>query len=49
MQFVNPGIGNAFSPVEKFLQETFVPALFEGPGEGAPEIGVTRMPVKQAG
>ena len=34
---------------EKALQDNFVPALFEGLGEGAPERGVTRLPVKQAG
>ena len=53
MQRVNPGIGDAFGdafgPVEKALQETFVPALFEGLGDGAPERGVTRLPEKQAG
>ena len=37
MQRVTPGIGDAFSPVEKALQETFVPNLFEGLGEGALE------------
>ena len=49
MQWFNPGIGDAFVPVERALQETFVPALLEGLGEGAPERGVTRLPVKQAG
>ena len=49
MQQVTPGIGNAFGPVEKALQETFLPALFEGLGEGAPERGVTRFPVKKSG
>ena len=48
MQRVTPGIGNAFGLVEKALQETFVPDLFKGLGEGAPERGVTRLPVKQA-
>ena len=33
------GIGDAFVPVEKALQETFVPDLFEGLGKGAPERG----------
>ena len=45
MQRFTPGIGDAFGPEEKAL----VPALFEGLGEGAPERGVTRLPVKQAG
>ena len=49
MQRVTLGIGNAFSPVEKALQETFLPALFERLEEVAPERGVTRLPVKQAG
>ena len=42
-------IGDALVPTEKALRETFLPALFEGLGEGAPERRVTRMPVKQAG
>ena len=49
MQRVNPGIGDAFVPVKKALRETFVPSLFEGLGNGLPERGVTRLPVKQAG
>ena len=49
MQRVTLGIGGAFGPVDMALQETFVLAMFEGLGEGAPKIGVTRMPVKQAG
>ena len=49
VQRVTPGIGNAFSPIEKALLEIFVPALFEGLGGGALEQGVTRLPVKQAG
>ena len=49
MQRVTPGIVDAFGPAEKPLRETFVPALFEGLGEVAPEQGVTRLPVKQAG
>ena len=47
MQQVAPGIGDAFVPAEKALRETFVPALFEGLVEGAPERVVTRLPVKQ--
>ena len=48
VQRVTPGIGDAFGPVEKVLRETFVPALFEGLGEGVPERGVTCLSVKQA-
>ena len=49
MQRVTPGIDDSLGPVEKALQETFVPALLEVLGEGAPERGVTRLTVKQAG
>ena len=44
-----PGVGGAFRPVETALQETFMPALFEGLGKGVPERGVTHLPVKQVG
>ena len=46
MQRVTPGIGYAFGPVEKALQETFLLALFVGIGERSPERGVTRLRVK---
>ena len=49
VQWVTLGIGDAFGPVEKSLQETFLQELFEELGEGAPGRGVTRLPVKQAG
>ena len=49
VQRVTPGIRNAFGPVEKALRENFLPDIFEGSGEGAPERGVTCLPVKQAG
>ena len=49
MKQVTPGIGDTFGLVEQVLQETFVPALFQGLVEGIPGIGVTRLPVKQAG
>ena len=49
VQRVTPGIGDAFRPVETALKENFVPALFEVLGDGVPEHGVTRLPVKQAG
>ena len=48
VQRVTLGIGNAFGPKEMAMKETFVPALFEGLGEGAPERGITCLPVKQA-
>ena len=48
MQWVTPGIGNEFGLVEKALRENFLLAFFEGLEEGAPERGVTRLPVKQA-
>ena len=37
LQQVTPGKGDAFGPVEKAPRETFLPALFEGLREGAPE------------
>ena len=49
MQRVTTGISDAFGLVEKALWETFVPALFEGLGEGTPERAFTRLPLKQAG
>ena len=49
VQQVTPGIGYAFCLVEKAPRETFLPALFEGLGEGAPDIGVTCLPAKQGG
>ena len=42
MQRVTRGIGDAFGLPEKALRETFLPALFEGLGEGAPEREGTR-------
>ena len=49
MQWVTPGIGNDFGPVETAPRETFVLELFEGLSNSVPEKGVTRLPVKQAG
>ena len=49
MQWVIPVIGDAFGPVEQALQETFIPALFQGLGEVTPGRGVTCLPVKQVG
>ena len=48
MQWVTPGVGNSFGPVDTALKETLVSALFEGLREGVPERGVTRLTVKQA-
>ena len=49
VQRVTPGIGNAFGPVEEEIAKAFLPALFEGAGDGAPGREITRLPVKQAG
>ena len=49
LQRVTPSIVDAFVPEEKALQDTFLPAIFEGLREVAPERGVTCLPVKQAG
>ena len=49
VQQVTPGIGDTFGPVETALKEILVPALFKELGNGVPERGVTRLPVKQAG
>ena len=48
VQRVTPGIRDSYGLVEKVLQKTFLPALFQGLGEGAPGRGVTRLPAKQA-
>ena len=47
LQRVTPGISDAFDPIEKVLQETFLPDLFEILGKGTPERGVTCLPAKQ--
>ena len=49
MQRVTPGIGDDFGPVEEYIAKAFLPALFEGVGDGAPGREITRFPVKQAG
>ena len=49
MQRVTPGIGDAFVPVEEEIAKAFLPALFEGVGDGALGRAITRLPVKQAG
>ena len=45
VQRVTPGISDTFIPVETSLKETFVPALFEGLGNGVPGRGATRLPL----
>ena len=44
-----PGIGDAFGPVEKEIAKSFLLALFEGVGDGAPGRAITHLQVKQAG
>ena len=46
---VTPGIGEAFGPIEEDIAKAFLPALFEGVVDGAPERAITRLSVKQAG
>ena len=46
VQRVVPNIGDAFGAVEQALQDAFIPALFQGLGEGKPGIWVTCIPVK---
>ena len=43
VQRVTPGIGYALGPFKKALQDTFLPDLFQGLGEGAPRIGVNHL------
>ena len=49
VQRVTPDIDDAFGPVEKALRNNFLAELFKVLGKGAPERGVTRLPVKQSG
>ena len=49
MQRVTPGIGDAFGPVQEEIAKTFLPALFEGVGDGDPGRTITCLPVKQVG
>ena len=49
MPRVTPDIGDAFSPVEEALRETFLPDLFQGLGEGVSGRGFTCLIVKQLG
>ena len=48
MQLVTPDIGDAFGPAEQALMDAFIPALFQGLGEGTPGRGVTCLTMKQA-
>ena len=45
MQRVTPGISNAFRPVEEEIAKAFLPALFEGVGDGATGREITCLPV----
>ena len=49
MQRVTPGTKDDFGPLKEVLQETFLLALFQGLGEGAPGRGITRLPAEKAG
>ena len=49
MHRVTPIIRDAFGPAEQALQESFIPALIQGLGEGTPGRGATYLPVKQVG
>ena len=49
MQRITHSIGDAFGPVEEVLRETFLPALFQGLGEGTLGRGAISIPVKQVG
>ena len=42
LQQVTPDIGYNLVPLEQALRETFIPALFQGLGEGTPCRGNTR-------
>ena len=48
VQRVTPNIRDVFGLVEQALWDAFMPALFQGMGDGTPGRGVTRLPVKQA-
>ena len=49
VKWVTPEIGNAFIPVKKALNESFMLALFQSVGKGILGQGVTRLTAKQAG
>ena len=49
VQWVTPGTGDQFGPVEEEIANAFLPALFEGVGDGDPVREITRLPVRQAG
>ena len=49
MQRVTPDIRDSFGPLEEALEETFLPDLFQGLGEGSLGRGFTYLQVKQAG
>ena len=49
LQRVTPGIGMAFQTVEDELQDTLLPALFQGAMSQILGIEITGLPVKQDG
>ena len=49
MQPVTPDIGMAFQPVEDELQDTLIPALFQGAMSQIPRRLITGLPIKQSG
>ena len=49
VQRVTSHIGEAFRSVEESLEKSFIRALFKGATVEVPKIGITRLPVKQAG
>ena len=49
MQCVTPGIGMASQPVEDELQDTLLPALFQGGTSQIPGRATTSLTFKQAG
>ena len=49
MQRIKTNIGDSFRPAEKSLWDSFMPALFQGVGEGIQRRGFTHLLMKQAG
>ena len=46
MHWITPDIGDAFGLVEQVLRDDFIPALFQGIGEGTLGSGFSRIPMK---
>ena len=49
VQRFTPGRGEEFGPVEEEIEKAFLPAVFEGVGDGSLGREITHLPVKQAG